>query len=342
MQTTFNRIVVVGAQGSVGRQVLAILNERSYPVETIIALGSDRSAGGSISIEGNRDLSYPLEKLSTFSFRPGDLAFFCAGSDVSKSYVPKAIKAGAVVIDKSSHFRLDHDVPLIVPEINGDLLKRPHKNLIAAPNCVAVPLAMSLKPLMNLAPIDRVVVSTYQSVSGAGKKGMDELHSQSKSILMGETDKPCHFPRPIAFNVIPQIDEFRLTGYTGEEEKIIFETRKLLGPDLRLTVTCVRVPVFVGHCLSVNVTFKKTINLNDVRTALAQFPGIGLLKKRDGFDEYATPLDIAGEDLVTISRLRLDPSAPWGLSYWIASDNLRKGSALNGVQIAECLINTGE
>lgn len=342
MATQFNRVVVVGARGVVGRQVLAILAQRSFPIQTVIALGSDESAGETISVNDHGDLSYRLEKLSSFSFLPGDLVFFCAGSNVSKTYAPQAVQAGATVIDKSSHFRLDHTVPLIVPEINGDLLNRPHKNLIATPNCVAIPLAMSLKPLMDLAPLDRVVVSTYQSVSGAGKKGMDELYNQSKSILMGEGGNPRHFPRTIAFNVIPQIDEFRLTGYTGEEEKVIFETRKLLGPDLRLTATCVRVPVFVGHCLSVNVTFKKSIDLKGVRDAFRRFPGLGLIKKRDGFDDYATPQDIVGEDVVTLSRLRMDPSSPSGISYWIASDNLRKGAALNGVHIADYLMNKGK
>lgn len=333
----FQRVVVVGGGGRVGREVLTLLARRSFPVGHVVALSSSRSAGTTIDVPG-RFGAVSLEDSSDFVFHRGDLVFFCAGSAVSQMHVPRALDVGATVIDKSSFFRLDPHVPLIIPEVNGDLIGHHKPGLIATPNCIAVPLAMSLKPLRDLGPIDRVVVSTYQSVSGAGNGGMAELEHQTRAVLDGRDSPPHYFQQPIAFNVIPQIDAVCKTGYTGEEEKVMAETRKILQDDFAISVTCVRVPVFVGHCLSVHVTFRKAVDLTSIRSAMVCYPGLTVLPAHGLADVDATPRRVEGTDSVMISRLRLDPGGTFGVSYWAACDNLRKGAALNGVQIAELLI----
>ncbi len=331
-------VAVVGATGNVGREILNCLHERSFPIREITALASKKSVGTEVSF-GEDDLK--VKALEDFDFKGIDIAFFATDGKISSRYGPKAVEAGALVIDKSSYYRLDPGVPLMVPEINGDLASAPQKGIIANPNCVAIPLVMALKPLSQVAPLKRVVVSSYQSVSGAGREAMDELFHQTRAVFVNEEGASEVFPKQIAFNLIPQIDAFRADGSTGEEEKVVLESRKILGIPVKITATCVRVPVFIGHSLSVNVEFASDISVTQAREVLSSFPGVVVLDKREEAG-YVTPLDVAGEDSVVVSRLRKDETVTHGLSFWVCCDNLRKGAALNGVQIAEAHIGTSQ
>lgn len=335
------KIAIVGATGTVGREVLSVLAERNFPTNKVVALASESSLGKEVSY-GEKDV-LKVEALSRYDFSGTDFAFFCAGSEVAKDYAPKAAAAGTIVIDHSSHFRLEPGVPLIVPEVNASVLieRGFKKNIIANANCVAIPLTLALKPLHHIAPIKRVVISTYQSVSGAGQRAMDELFNQTKAMFVNEDQKPQEFPKPIAFNVIPHIDAFNRDGSTGEEEKIAMETRKILDPAIKVIATCVRVPVFIGHSISATIEFNAPITPDQARKAYGIEKGVVTLDRPEE-DGYVTPLEIAGEDMVAVSRIRQDPTVKHGLSLWIVGDNLRKGAALNGVQIAEALINQRE
>ena len=330
------KVAVVGATGAVGREVLQILAERNFPLEHVVALASDQSKGKKVSYGEHKVLD--IEPLSTYDFTGTTIAFFAAGGAQSKKYVPLATQAGTYVIDKSSVFRMDQEVPLIVPEVNGSLALSAPRRLIANPNCVATPLTLALKPLMDLAPLQRVVVATYQSVSGKGRRAMDELFRQTKGIMVGTNVVIEEFPKQIAFNLIPHIDSFLEDGSTGEETKVIQETQKILGlPHLPMAITCVRVPVFIGHSLAVHVAFEGPVTPAQARQALKKMPGVKVMDQPEE-QIYATPLEAAGEDEVFVSRIRVDKSVPHGLSFWLVADNLRKGAALNAVQIAEGLL----
>ena len=330
------KIAVVGATGAVGRQVLQILAERDFPAHEVVALASDQSKGKQVSYGEDRVLD--VQPLSAYSFKGTHIAFFAAGGKISQQYAPLAVQAGAYVIDKSSVFRMDPETPLVVPEINGSLLTNMPPHIVANPNCVATPLTLALKALSTLSPLQRVVVSTYQSVSGKGRRAMDELFRQTKSIMVGETVTCEEFTKQIAFNLIPHIDHFDDEGHTGEETKVIQETQKILGlPHLPMAITCVRVPVFIGHSMAVNVAFEGPVTPASARQALKKMPGVTLMDNPQD-QIYASPLDAAHEDNVLVSRVRTDPSIPHGLSFWLVGDNLRKGAALNAVQIAECLL----
>lgn len=329
-------IAVMGATGNVGREVLQILSDRNFPAKKIHALASERSIGMEVSY--GEDKTLKVEALSTFDFKGVDIVFGAAGSGVSKEYGPKAAAAGAIVIDKTSHFRMDPDIPLVVPEVNPDALSGyKKKNIIAVPNCSTIQMVMALKPLHDLAEIKRVVVATYQSVSGAGKEAMDELFTQTRGIYVNESPKRELFTKQIAFNVIPHIDSFMDDGFTKEEWKMMAETKKIMDPKIEVVATCVRVPVFVGHSEAVHVEFQKQITVKEARTALEKFPGISVVDHRAD-EGYVTPVEAAGEDKVYISRLRADRTVASGLAFWCVADNLRKGAALNAVQIAETLI----
>ncbi len=335
-------IAVVGATGNVGRKIIEILHERNFPVSQITALASRESKGKHISF-GKQILS--VEILDDFDFNGVDLVLSSPGSAVSARFAPKAAAAGAIVIDNTSQFRMDSDVPLVVPEVNSEALQHfANRNIIANPNCNVIPIAVALKPLHDIAPIKRIVVSTYQSVSGAGKKAMDELFFQTKGKYMNETNKPIMFDKPIAFNVIPQIGDFDYNGNTSEEVKTVQELQKILSPDIAVSATCVRVPVFVGHAASINVEFSSAMDASTAREILYEQDNKGVLLV-DSWDEssddsnYITPIDCAGYDAVYVSRVRNDNSKKNTLNMWVVSDNLRKGAALNAVQIAEELIN---
>lgn len=328
------KVVIVGATGSVGREILSLLSERNFPVSSIHALASKRSAGQEVSYEERPLLVGPL---SDYDFAGTDLVFFCADSSLAEKYIPKITSQGAVVIDKSSAFRLDPGVPLCVPELNGNALKTLKRHIVASPNCIVTPLALALSPLMAISSLKRVVVSTYQSVSGAGHRGMEELHHQTRSLFVNEAPSSSVFSKQIAFNVIPHIDSPMASGHSGEEEKVIFELKKLLKPSLKVAITCVRVPTFIGHAMSVCAEFEKGISPKEASEAFKKEKHLFVYDApRDG--KYMTPLECAGEDLVFISRLRKDTSVDHGLSFWVTSDNLRKGAALNAVQIAETLV----
>jgi len=330
------RIAVVGATGNVGREVLNVLEQRQFPIHSIHALASDKSRGSEVSFGEKRILK--IESLKEFEFEGIDFAFFCAGSKVSKAYAEKAANQGAIVIDKTSLFRLEPGIPLIVPEVNlSKLSLYPKHNIIANPNCVAIPLVMALKPLNDVARIKRVVMSTYQSTSGAGKTAMDELYNQTRAIFVNDPITPEVFPKLIAFNVIPQIGDFEADDSTSEESKVAMEVRKILDPSIKLVVTCVRVPVFIGHSMAVNIEFEDHITPARARKALEKMPGVSVID-RAGSGVYITPTEIVGEDFVAVSRIRQDTTVPHGLSLWIVSDNLRKGAALNAVQIAEHVV----
>jgi aspartate-semialdehyde dehydrogenase len=332
------KVAVVGATGNVGHEILAILDERKFPVSDVIAIASDRSAGSEVSF-GDKNLK--VQGLSSFDFKGVDLVLSSPGAKVSAEFAPKAAKAGAVIIDNTSHFRMDPDVPLVVPEVNPHALKDfGKKNIIANPNCSTIQMVVALKPLHDLATIRRVVVSTYQSVSGGGKAAMDELFAQTRSVYMNNTDAPQVFPKQIAFNVIPQIDVFMDDHMTKEEWKMVAETKKILDPAIKVCASCVRVPVFIGHSEMVNVEFEKEISAKDAKRAWAKAPGVTLIDLESEM-EYVTPIDIQGEDDVYISRLREDPTVENGLNFWCVADNLRKGAALNAVQIAERMIADG-
>ena len=330
------RVVVVGATGNVGREMLNILAEREFPADEIAAVASPRSTGDVIDY-GDTGRELRVKNIEHFDFAGWDMALFAAGSDVSKVYAPKAAGAGCTVIDNSSHFRMDPDVPLIVPEVNPeaiDLYKR--RNIIANPNCSTAQLVVALKPLHDAAKIRRVVVATYQSVSGAGKAGMDELFEQSRNIFVGDPAEPHKFTKQIAFNVIPHIDAFLDEGSTKEEWKMVVETKKILDPKIRVTATCVRVPVFVGHSEAINIEFENELSAEDAQRILREAPGVMLVDKRED-GGYVTPVECVGEYATYVSRVREDSTVDNGLSLWCVSDNLRKGAALNAVQIAELL-----
>ena len=330
------KVAVVGATGNVGREMLDILAERSFPADEVAALASRRSQGVDVSF-GEKTLK--CKTLDHYDFSDVDICLMSAGAAVSKEWSPKIAAAGAVVIDNSSCWRYDADVPLIVPEVNADAVKGfRKKGIIANPNCSTVELVVALKPLHERARIKRVVVATYQSVSGAGKEAMDELFAQTKSVFTLEEMETKKFPKRIAFNLIPHIDAFMEDGYTKEEWKMVAETKKILDPKIKLTATCVRVPVFISHSEAVNIEFEKPITADEAREILRNAPGCIVIDKREA-GCYATPYECAGEDATYISRIREDATVENGLAMWIVSDNLRKGAALNAVQIAECLIN---
>ena len=329
------RVVVAGATGNVGREMLNILAERQFPVDEIAALASRKSLGTEVSF-GDKTLK--TQDLDTFDFTGWDIALFAIGSDATKTYAPKAAKSGCVVIDNSSLYRYDPDIPLIVPEVNpGAIEGYKTKNIIANPNCSTAQMVVALKPLHDRARIKRVVVSTYQSVSGAGKDGIDELWDQTKSVYNPTDDKPAKkFTKQIAFNVIPHIDVFMEDGQTKEEWKMVAETKKIVDPAIKVTATCVRVPVFVGHSEAVNIEFEDHLDEDEARDILRQAPGIMVIDKRED-GGYVTPVECVGDFATFISRIRQDPTIDNGLNLWCVSDNLRKGAALNAVQIAELL-----
>ncbi len=332
------RIAVVGATGNVGREMLNILDEREFPVDELIPLASRRSQGVEVSF-GDKTLK--CQNLENFDFSKTDICLMSAGGDVSKEWSPKIAAQGAIVIDNSSAWRYDADVPLIVPEVNADAIAGyTKKGIIANPNCSTAQLVVALKPLHDAAKILRVVVSTYQSVSGAGKEGMDELWNQTRGIFVNDAAEAKKFTKQIAFNVIPHIDSFMDDGFTKEEWKVMVETKKILDPKIKLTCTAVRVPVFVGHSESVNIEFENPISADEARDILREAPGILVIDKREA-GGYITPIECVGDYATFVSRIREDFTVENGLAMWIVSDNLRKGAALNAVQIAESLINRG-
>jgi aspartate-semialdehyde dehydrogenase len=337
MKMSYN-VAVVGATGNVGREMLNILDEREFPVNTVFAIASRRSTGVEVSF-GDKTLK--CCDLEQFDFSQCDFALMSAGGDVSKEWSPRIGAKGCVVIDNSSAWRYDIDVPLIVPEVNADAVAGfSKKNIIANPNCSTAQLVVALKPLHDAATIKRVVVATYQSVSGAGKEAMDELWNQTKGIFVTDMPTPERFTKQIAFNVIPHIDKFMEDGSTKEEWKMVAETKKILDPKIKLTATAVRVPVFVGHSEAVNVEFEKPISATAARDLLREAPGLLVVDKlEDG--GYITPVECVGDYATYVSRIREDPTVEHGLNMWVVSDNLRKGAALNTVQIAETLINRG-
>ncbi|MSP47975.1 MAG: aspartate-semialdehyde dehydrogenase [Alphaproteobacteria bacterium] len=330
------RVAVVGATGNVGREMLKTLAERDFPADDVVALASERSVGGEVSYGEGQVLK--VRDLATFDFKGTDLVLSSPGAKVSAAHMPRAAKAGAVVIDNTSYFRMDPDVPLVVPEVNPEALANYGKrNIIANPNCSTIQMVVALKPLHDLARIKRVVVATYQSVSGAGREAMDELFNQTRAIYVNDPVTKERFTKQIAFNVIPHIDAFMADGSTKEEWKMVVETKKILGRDIQVAATCVRVPVFIGHAEAVTVEFEHAIDEKTARDALKKAPGVTVIDRR--LDEgYVTPVEAAGEDSVYISRIRRDPTVKHGLSLWVVADNLRKGAALNAVQIAEALI----
>ena len=330
------KVAVVGATGNVGREMLDILAERAFPADEIVAIASRRSHGVEVSC-GERTLK--AKALEHFDFSDVDICLMSAGSTVSKEWSPRIAAKGAVVIDNSSCWRYDSDVPLVVPEVNADAVAGfRKKGIIANPNCSTAELVVVLKPLHDRAKIKRVVVSTYQSVSGAGREAMDELFAQTRAVYVTDPIEPKKFPKRIAFNVIPQIDVFMDDGFTREEWKMVAETKKILDPKIKLVATCVRVPVFIGHAEAVSIEFEEPISADEGRELLRNAPGCLVVDKREA-GGYVTPFESAGEDATYISRVREDPTIDNGLVLWIVSDNLRKGATLNEVQIAESLIN---
>lgn len=330
------RVAVVGATGNVGREMLQTLAERKFPVSDVIALASERSAGHPISF--GEDDTLTVQDLAKFDFKGVDIVLSSPGAKVSAEYSPIAAKAGAVVIDNTSHFRMDPDVPLVVPEVNPQAIAGYRKKgIIANPNCSTIQMVCVLKPLHDFAKIKRVVVATYQSVSGAGKEGMDELFHQTRAVYVNDSLEAKKFTKQIAFNVIPHIDSFMDDGATKEEWKMVVETKKILDPSIKVSATCVRVPVFVGHSEAVNIEFENPISTEEARQAIKQQRGCSVVDLRaDG--GYVTPIEVAGEDNVFVSRIREDITVENGLNLWIVGDNLRKGAALNAVQIAERLV----
>src|SRR5512139_1010978 len=330
------KVAVVGATGNVGREMLDILAERNFPADEVVAVASRRSQGVECSF-GDKTLK--VKALDHFDFSDVDICLMSAGGAVSKEWSPKIAAQGAVVIDNSSVWRMDPDVPLIVPEVNADAVAGfSKKNIIANPNCSTAQLVVALKPLHDKAKIKRVVVATYQSVSGAGKEAMDELFAQTRSVFVSDPVEAKKFPKRIAFNLIPQIDVFMEDGFTKEEWKMVAETKKILDPKIKLTATCVRVPVFVSHSEAVNIEFEDPITADEARDILRNAPGCLVIDKQEP-GGYVTPYEAAGEDATYISRIREDNTVENGLELWCVSDNLRKGAALNAIQIAESLIN---
>ena len=330
------KVAVVGATGNVGREMLSVLAERKFPASEVVALASSRSIGTEVSF-GDRRLK--VKALEHYDFRGTDICLMSAGSAVSKVWAPKIAAEGALVIDNASYWRMDRSVPLVVPEVNAEALEGGiKKGIVANPNCSIAGLVVALKPLHDFATIKRVVVATYQSVSGAGKEPMDELFRQTRAVFVADPIESKLFTKQIAFNVIPHIQDFLDSGYTNEEFKMMVEVQKILDPNIRLTATCVRVPVFIGHSEAVNVEFEKPITAEKARNLLREAPGVLVVDKRED-GGYVSPIECVGEDATYVSRIRKDPTVEHGLSMWVVSDNLRKGAALNAVQIAECLIN---
>jgi len=329
------KVAVVGATGNVGREMLSVLAERQFPMSEVVALASTKSVGTEISF-GDKILK--VKALDYFDFAGTDLVLMSAGGKVSKEWSPKIAAKGAIVIDNSSTWRMDREVPLVVPEVNAAALDGIKKGIIANPNCSTAQLVVALKPLHDEAQIKRVVVATYQSVSGAGKDAMDELFRQTRAVFVADPIETHKFTKQIAFNVIPHIDVFMDDGYTKEEWKMMVEVQKILDPDIQVNVTCVRVPVFIGHSEAVTIEFEKPITAQRARAILREAPGCLVIDKHED-GGYITPVEAAGEDATYISRIRKDPTVEHGLCMWVVSDNLRKGAALNAVQIAECLVN---
>ena len=332
------KIAIAGATGNVGREMLDILSERGFPADEVVALASSRSVGTEVSFG---DQTLKVKALESYDFTDTDICLMSAGGSISKEWAPKIGKQGCVVIDNTSAFRYDPDVPLIVPEVNADAAKDfTKRNIIANPNCSTAQLVVALKPLHEKAKIKRVVVSTYQSVSGAGKEASDELFTQTRAVFVSDPVENKKFTKRIAFNVIPHIDVFLDDGFTKEEWKMVAETKKMIDPKIKLTATCVRVPVFVGHAEAVNIEFEDEITADEAREILREAPGCLVIDKRED-GGYITPYEATGEDATYISRIREDSTVENGLALWVVSDNLRKGAALNTIQIAEVLVNRG-
>jgi aspartate-semialdehyde dehydrogenase len=330
------RVAVVGGTGNVGREMLQTLAAREFPVDDLVVLASPRSAGMEVSFGEERVLR--VERLDQFNFKGIDIVLSSPGAKVSAEFAPRAAGAGAIVIDNTSCFRMDPEVPLVVPEVNPQAIAEyRRKNIIANPNCSTIQMVVALKPLHDLARIRRVVVATYQSVSGAGKDAMDELFNQTRGIYMNQPLEKEKFTKQIAFNCIPHIDVFMEDGQTKEEWKMAVETRKILDPKIKVSATCVRVPVFVGHSEAINMEFERPISVEEAREAAKAAPGISVVDHRAN-EGYVTPVEVAGEDNVYVSRIREDQTIENGLSMWVVGDNLRKGAALNAVQIAEKLV----
>ncbi len=330
------KVAVVGATGNVGREMLTILDERNFPYGEVVALASANSRGKKVSFGDVKTLE--IQALDEYDFTGTDIALFSPGSSVSAIFAPKAAQAGCVVIDNTSYFRMEKDIPLVVPEVNPDAIGNyKNRNIIANPNCSTIQMVVALKPLHQIAKIKRIVISTYQAVSGAGKDAMDELFRQTKKIYENEQLDPVKFSRRIAFNVIPQIDSFLENGYTKEEMKIVNETKKILDPNIEVSATCVRVPVFNGHSESVNVEFETPISPEEAREILREADGISVIDDPEN-GKFITPIEASTEYDVFVSRIRKDTSVKNGLNMWIVADNLRKGAALNAVQIAEKLV----
>ena len=333
------RVAVIGATGNVGREMLSILAEREFPIDEVVALASERSVGRQVSF-GEDDV-LDVQDLAKFDFKGIDIVLSSPGAKVSAVHSPRAAKAGAVVIDNTSQFRMDPDVPLVVPEVNPQAIAGfRKKGIIANPNCSTIQMVVALKPLHQLAKIRRVVVSTYQSVSGGGKEAMDELFNQTRAVYVNDPIVKEKFTKQIAFNVIPHIDSFMDDGSTKEEWKMVVETKKILDPAIKVVAHCVRVPVFIGHSEMVNIDCENPISAAEARAALKRAPGISVIDHRAD-EGYVTPVECAGEDLVYVSRIREDVTVENGLSFWVVADNLRKGAALNAIQIAELLVKDG-
>jgi len=331
------KVAVVGATGNVGREVLNILDERGFPADEVVVLASQRSVGKQVSFGDDQVLD--VQELTAFDFKGIDIVLSSPGASVSAEFAPRAVKAGAVVIDNTSQFRMDPDVPLVVPEVNsGAVAGYTERNIIANPNCSTIQMVVALKPLHDAFRIKRVVVATYQSVSGAGKDAMDELFNQTRSIYMNAAVTREQFTKQIAFNAIPHIDVFMDDGSTKEEWKMAAETKKILDKNIKVAATCVRVPIFVGHGEAVNVEFEKEVSAAEAGDILRQAPGVIVVDERED-GGYVTPVETTGEDAVYVSRIREDSTVDNGLAFWVVADNLRKGAALNTVQIAEVLVN---
>ena len=333
-------VAVLGATGAVGQEMLTILEERLFPAETVYALASRKSVGREVSY-GDKTLT--IKDADTFDYSTVDIVLMSAGGDLSREMSPKIAKAGALVIDNSSAWRMDPDVPLVVPEVNPDTLnERPKKNIIANPNCSTIQTVVALKPIHDAAGILRANCSTYQSTSGGGREAMDELWNQTKAIYVNDPIEPEVFPKQIAFNVIPKIDVFMEDGATKEEWKMTVETKKILEPKIKLFATCARVPVFVGHCVAAHLELEKELSAEDARNLLREAPGLMVIDRADEDEpQFVTPVESVGEFATFVSRIRNDPTVENGLAMWIVSDNLRKGAALNAVQIAEVVVNKG-
>lgn len=339
MSQKFN-IAIIGATGNVGREIIQILEQKNFPIDNLYLLASSRSKGKKIEFNGEELI---VQDLSEFDFFKAQIGLFSAGGKVSAEFIPKAAKAGCIVIDNSSFFRMHEEVPLIVPEVNGSVLEEffeddRRSNIIANPNCSTIQMMMALKPLHDASIINRVVVSTYQSVSGAGKEAMDELFNQTQNIYSNKTIEKNKFTKQIAFNAIPHIDSFVENGNTKEEEKMINETKKILDKGINVTATCVRIPIFISHAESINIEFDSPLDEKEATKLLKNFDGISVVDYRKD-EGYITPVEAAGEDKVYVSRIRNDTSIDNGLNIWVVSDNLRKGAALNAVQISELIIS---